>query len=176
MDTQFKELHGDLRRIAHALMRQERIDHTLETNAIVSQLYLRICSSGLPSWADSRESFLRLARRLMKQELIAHARGRAAAKRGGRMKRVGSESLDSAQPRSAPHVDRTLRPRVQALLEDAVSNGLIAPNQAAAFTLRTFLGCSSAEVADLLDMKLRTVQHACSTVTAFVAATLEPSA
>ena len=60
MDTWFRTLHGDLHRIAHHLMRRERIDHTLETNAIISQFYLRVC--GQPLVADARFSGSPLSR------------------------------------------------------------------------------------------------------------------
>jgi RNA polymerase sigma factor (TIGR02999 family) len=71
--------YPELRRIAAALMRAERPDHTLQPTAVVHQLYLELvkvkalrpASSG---GADEKTAFLGLAAYLMKQLLIHHSR------------------------------------------------------------------------------------------------------
>ena len=71
--------YSELRRIAAARMRYERLDHTLQPTALVHQLYielvkvkaLRSTSSG---GADEKAAFLGLAAYLMKRLLIHHAR------------------------------------------------------------------------------------------------------
>src|SRR3954454_298637 len=71
--------YPELRRIAAARMRAERLDHTLQPTALVHQLYLelikvkalRSTSSGA---ADDETAFLGLAAYLMKRLLIHHAR------------------------------------------------------------------------------------------------------
>src|SRR5262249_55635901 len=80
--------YPELRRIAAARMRSERLDHTLQPTAVVHQLYLELvkikalgpaASDGSP---DEKAAFLGLAAYLMKQLLIHHARplARRAAK------------------------------------------------------------------------------------------------
>src|SRR5947209_9367728 len=71
--------YPELRRIAAARMRAERVNHTLQPTAVVHQLYLglvkikalRPASSG---GEDEKAAFLGLAAYLMKQLLIHHAR------------------------------------------------------------------------------------------------------
>src|SRR5438309_7172083 len=71
--------YPELRRIAAARMRAERVNHTLQPTAVVHQLYLELvkikalrpASSG---GEDEKAAFLGLAAYLMKQLLIHHAR------------------------------------------------------------------------------------------------------
>src|SRR3982751_6119679 len=71
--------YPELRRIAAARMRAERVDHTLQPTAVVHQLYLELVKvkalrpSG-SSGADEKAAFLGLAAYLMKRLLIHHAR------------------------------------------------------------------------------------------------------
>jgi RNA polymerase sigma factor (TIGR02999 family) len=71
--------YPELRRIAVARMRSERLDHTLQPTAVVHQLYLELVKvkSLRPAGsegADEKAAFLGLAAYLMKQLLIHHAR------------------------------------------------------------------------------------------------------
>ena len=79
--------YPELRRIAAARMRAERLDHTLQPTAVVHQLYLELVKikalrpSG-SGGADEKAAFLGLAAYLMKQLLIHHAR--PLSRRAGR--------------------------------------------------------------------------------------------
>jgi len=71
--------YPELRRIAAARMRAERIDHTLQPTAVVHQLYLELVKikalrPAASGGADEKAAFLGLAAYLMKQLLIHHAR------------------------------------------------------------------------------------------------------
>src|SRR5438270_8534147 len=69
----------ELRRLAAARMRAERLDHTLQPTALVHQLYLELVKvkalrSTSSGGADEKNAFLGLAAYLMKRLLIHHAR------------------------------------------------------------------------------------------------------
>ena len=71
--------YPELRRIAAARMRAERIDHSLQPTAVVHQLYLELVKikalrPAASGGADEKAAFLGLAAYLMKQLLIHHAR------------------------------------------------------------------------------------------------------
>jgi hypothetical protein len=71
--------YPELRRIAAARMRAERLDHTLQPTALVHQLYLELVKvkalrSTSSGGTDEKSAFLGLAAYLMKRLLIHHAR------------------------------------------------------------------------------------------------------
>lgn len=71
--------YPELRRIAGARMRAERLDHTLQPTAVVNQLYLELVKvkalrPGSSDGADEKGAFLGLAAFLMKRLLLHHAR------------------------------------------------------------------------------------------------------
>ena len=75
-------VYDQLRAIAHQHMRREREGHTLETTALVHELYLRLAGSHTVP-CHGRAHFLALAARLMRRILVDHARARLAQRRGG---------------------------------------------------------------------------------------------
>jgi hypothetical protein len=50
-------VYGELRRLAHSYLRQERPDHTLQSTALVHEAYVRLTGASLPEWQD-RAHFL----------------------------------------------------------------------------------------------------------------------
>jgi len=62
-----------LRRIASHLLQRERIGHTLEPNALVNEVYLRLFASQPISYQD-RTHFFALAAQMMRRILVDHAR------------------------------------------------------------------------------------------------------
>src|SRR4029078_11979136 len=81
--------YEELRRIAAAQMRGERVGHTLQATALVAELYFKLIQQkGLPEPSSATEErlrttqdFLGLARYLMAQILIEHGRAKRAWKR-----------------------------------------------------------------------------------------------
>jgi RNA polymerase sigma factor (TIGR02999 family) len=74
-------LYDDLLRLARCASTAGRAN-TLNATSLVHECYLRIAKQGAAS-ISSREHFLALAGRAMRQILVNHARDRVAAKRGG---------------------------------------------------------------------------------------------
>jgi RNA polymerase sigma-70 factor, ECF subfamily len=94
-------VYDELRRTAHRYMAGERADHTLQTTALVNEVYLRLVDIRVISWQD-RAHFFAVAARLMRRVLIDFARSRGSVKRGGASPRVtfDEELVVSRQPRS----------------------------------------------------------------------------
>jgi len=63
-------------------MLQERESHTLQTNALVHEVYLRLVDWKEAQW-QSRAHFFGMCARMMRQILVDHARARNYQKRGG---------------------------------------------------------------------------------------------
>ena len=80
-------------------MRREKRDHTLQTTALVHEVYLRIVDYHATSYRD-RVHFFGAAAGIMRRVLIDHARRRLTAKRGGRAIQV---ALDQALQVPDPH-------------------------------------------------------------------------
>ncbi|HVS61978.1 MAG TPA: sigma-70 family RNA polymerase sigma factor [Thermoanaerobaculia bacterium] len=73
-----QEIHRQARR--H--LRRERDGHTLQTAALVNEVYLRLVDQQQTNW-HNRAQFFALSARFMRRILIDHARKRASSKRGG---------------------------------------------------------------------------------------------
>jgi len=74
-------VEGELRRIAHHYMRMERRGHTLQTTALVNEVYLKLVDQAQVDW-QNRAQFMGVAARLMRQILVDHARELRRGKRG----------------------------------------------------------------------------------------------
>ena len=93
MPLVYHQLHAQARRY----MRGERSGATLQTTALVHELFLRLVGSKDLECLD-RGHFLALSARMMRRILVDKARARTAAKRGGRIAR--------SEHSSAPDLDQ----------------------------------------------------------------------
>jgi RNA polymerase sigma-70 factor (ECF subfamily) len=102
LDALWPQVYEELRRLARRSMRGQGPEHTLEPTALVHEAYLKLSRSpGLD--ASDQARFLGLAARAMRQILVDHARGKAAAKRGDGGIRV--ELADDLGATPPPAVD-----------------------------------------------------------------------
>jgi RNA polymerase sigma factor (TIGR02999 family) len=85
-------VYKELQRLAHHHLRRERDGHTLQTTALVHEVYLRLCGLDAPQW-ENRAHFFAVAARMMRRILVDYSRRRGAEKRGGAAHQV---SLDDA--------------------------------------------------------------------------------
>ena len=74
-----------------------RQDHTLEPNALVNELCLRLLGGKQVAFRD-RAHFFAIAAQTMRRILIDHARVRVADKRGGVQQRITLSAVDGWQP------------------------------------------------------------------------------
>jgi RNA polymerase sigma factor (TIGR02999 family) len=72
----------ELRRLARYHMRLENPDNTLQTTALVNELYLKLVDQRKAKW-HNRAHFFAVAAQLMRRILIDHARRNIRGKRGG---------------------------------------------------------------------------------------------
>jgi len=75
-------LYDELRQIARRHMRGERLDHTLETTALVHEAYVKLVGLDRMHW-QNRAHFLAVAAQAMRRVLVDYAVGRRTQKRGG---------------------------------------------------------------------------------------------
>jgi RNA polymerase sigma factor (TIGR02999 family) len=142
--------YAHLYRLAVRYLRQERSDHTLEANALVNELYVKLFASEPVEWRD-RTHFFAVAAKQLRRILVDHARAARAEKRGGDRVRV---SLAAAKGLALPmnweilEIDEALR-RLEVL--DA--------RAAAVVELRFFAGLAESEIAEVLDISLATLHR-----------------
>jgi RNA polymerase sigma factor (TIGR02999 family) len=90
-DAVLNLVYEELRRQAHRYLRRERAGHTLQTTALVHEVYLKLIKQENITW-DSRSHFFAIAAKLMRQILIDYARTKHRAKRGGTKDNLPLES------------------------------------------------------------------------------------
>jgi len=142
-------VYEELRRLAHHYMRGERVGHTLQTTALVNEVYLRLAGINGLQWRD-RTHFFAMAGRLMRRVLVDYAR------RHGRDKRGGGVSVTSLDEHAV-----TTEPSVDIIALDAALEHLAAvdPQQSQIVELRFFGGLSIEETAEALGISPATVKR-----------------
>jgi RNA polymerase sigma-70 factor, ECF subfamily len=147
----FAVVHPELRRIASRFLHNERDDHTLEPNALVNELCLRLLG-GEPVAFNDRAHFFAIAAQTMRRILIDHARARIADKRGGDMERVTLTAVEGWNP--IAHFEDVL------MLDQALSKLERADSRVARVVeLRFFGGLQEDEVAEVLGVSAITVKR-----------------
>ena len=89
-------VYAHLREQARRYMRRERSGVTLQSTALVHEVYLRLVNTNEVACKD-RGHFFALASQIMRRILVDAARFRAAAKRGGAIQTEHSPSVDIDQ-------------------------------------------------------------------------------
>jgi RNA polymerase sigma-70 factor, ECF subfamily len=149
-EAQVALLYQELRRLAHACLRSERPNHTLQPTALVNEAYLRLAAQGANGPQD-RVQFLVSASRLMREILIDYARTRNRAKRGGGQAAICID--DVADLSTVREVDLIA-------LDDALNElERIDPEQRKLVELRYFGGLSIEETAQALGVSTATVKR-----------------
>lgn len=143
----FNRLNPELRRLAHYLMKGERKGHTLQATELVNQIYVRLVAAKDRDW-QNRQHFFAIAGRAMRRYLIDHARGRPRAEF------VGLQGVEALLPASSVRLDLAIT--VDRLLNELAETQ---PEWCNLVELKYFLGVTDEEAAELLGMKLRTVQR-----------------
>lgn len=143
-------VEAELRRLAHIYMMRERPGHTLQTNALVNEAYLRLIDIKKVDWQD-RAHFFAISANVIRQVLMQHARTRCAGKRGGGAARIELE--EALVP--APESDESWL-----ALDDALNRlAAIDPREAKVVEMRFFGGLSEEETAQVLGISDRTVRR-----------------
>lgn len=142
-------VYGELHRLARRYMAQERPGHTLQTTALVNEVYLKLVDAGTASWQD-RAHFFAVCAQVMRHILIDWARSRQAQKRGANEPILELEEDLVAGGRGAGLLD----------LDEALK-ALTAtdPRKGQVVELRFFGGLSVEETAEVLKVSPETVKR-----------------
>ena len=143
-------VYAELHRRAHWQMANERSGQTLQTTALVNEIYLQLVDLRGVTWRD-RAHFFALSSRLIRRVLIDAARAKAAQKRGGRASHVELDEnlLVSQEP-----------PADVIALDDALTAlAAIDERKSQVVELRFFGGLGIEETAEVLKVSPETVKR-----------------
>ena len=141
-------VESELHRLAHKYMNRENPGHTLQTTALVNELYLKLVNVQDMTWQD-RAHFFAISARMMRQILTDFARSRRFQKRGGAAQHV---TLDEAQIVSPEQGTDVLA------LDDALAQlAALDARKSQVVELRFFGGLSVDETAEVLKVSRETV-------------------
>ena len=145
-----ERVYPELRRIARRYMKSESDGHTLQTTALIHEVYLRLADVAQVEF-HQRAEFFAMAAQMMRRILVDAARTRGAHKRGGAAPKM---SLDVTAILS-PAPDRSIL-----ALDDALTAfSQVAPRQAKVVELRYFGGLTEEEIVAALKISPRTVRR-----------------
>jgi len=143
-------LYSELRSLGRALIRRQAPGQTLQATALVHEAYAKLVGNADPGW-EGRGHFFGAAARAMREILVDQARRRAAAKRGGNLKRKDLESSDLPIESPVENIlalDEALK-KLEAL--DAEKGQIV--------TLRFFAGLTMDEIAHELNTSKSSVER-----------------
>lgn len=150
LDQIFPRVYDELRALAHRQLAHERRDDSLQTTALVHEVYLRLVDDTRVT-QRGRGYFFAAVSRAMRRILVDRARRRLAAKRGD-----GVEPISLNEDHAA--VENYAAELVE--LDDALSRlGEHSPRHARVVELRYFAGLSVEQTAEALEVSPRTVKR-----------------
>jgi RNA polymerase sigma-70 factor, ECF subfamily len=143
-------VYEEMRRSAHRYMARERAGHTLQTTALINEVYRRLTTYHGVRW-QNRQHFLGVCANLMRRVLTDFARSRRFLKRGGNVEHIplNVEELAGLEPAAGLiSLDDALR-----ALES------VDERKSRVVELRFFGGLSVQETADALQVSPETVMR-----------------
>lgn len=142
-------VYSQLRRLAHARMRDEPRGHVLQTTALVHEAYIRLVDVDA-DW-QCRSHFFGVAAQLMRNILVDDARRRRAIKRGGGIHPLALDGIELAdQPPSTSLL----------ALDDALRDlEALDARKSRVLELRFFGGLTGREIAEVLAVSDTTVDR-----------------
>ena len=150
VDALFTRVYDSLKGLAHAV-RAGRARESLNTTALVHEVYLKLATSGPGAWNDEAH-FFAVAARAMRHILVDAARRELSLKRGGHESRLVTYD-DSVH-------DAGMRPAELLALDEALERlSAIDPRRASVVEHRIFAGLTTVETAKLLGMSTATVER-----------------
>ena len=150
LDALVPLVEAELRRLARSYMARERLNHTLQTTALVHEAFLRLADAQDVSWQD-RAHFLGISARLMRRVLVDHARERNVQKRGGGAAKVAFEENMAVSP--------PLNVDLLALDGALKALALVDERKCRVIDMRFFAGMTVEETAEALHVSTDTVKR-----------------
>ena len=143
-------VYDELRRIARRYMRNQRSGITLQTTALVNEVYLRLVDVSNVDW-QHRAQFFAISAQMMRRILVDAARARGSGKRGGGAAKVNIDEVAIVSPQPADAIVA-----LDAALEEFAK---AAPRQAQVVELRYFGGLSMEEIAAVMKLSTRSIER-----------------
>src|SRR5215475_7906735 len=151
-DDLFPLIYGELRRVAGRYLKRERQNHTLQPTALVHEAWLKLQNERNPQW-QGRTHGLALGAQAMRRLLVDHGRHQKREKRGAGIQPIALDDLLKANTTGGVPIEDLLT------LEDALTRlEAIDPRAAQVISLRFFSGMTSQEVAEYMQVSVRTVE------------------
>ena len=148
-----QELYAELRKLAEARLRRLRPGQTLQPTALVHEAYLRLMKTNEPAW-NGRAHFFGAAAQAMRDILVDSARRKLAQKRGAGAKRVEDTVtiVDDEGIQLSAEDMLAIHEALEKLQQEH-------PQAAELVLLRYFGGLSMAEIAEMQDVPMRTLER-----------------
>jgi len=143
-------IYRELHRAAQRYMARQQPDHTLQTTALVNEVYLRLVAFNEVSWAD-RAHFFAVCAQLMRRILTDWARGQQYLKRGKGAQPVCFDEALVVSPERGPELV-ALDEALKALSE-------VNSRRSQVVELRFYGGLSVEETAGVLKVSPETVMR-----------------
>jgi RNA polymerase sigma factor (TIGR02999 family) len=147
LDRLMPVVYEELKNLAGYYLRLEHHPHTLQSTALVHEVYLRLVQQNTIEW-EGRRHFFAVASQVVRHVLVDHSRRRHAAKRDG------GERVPMEEAAGLP------APEDLALLDESLARlAALDPQKARVVELRLFGGFSVAETASRLGISTATVKR-----------------
>jgi RNA polymerase sigma factor (TIGR02999 family) len=143
-------VYEELRRLAHHYMEGQRPNHTLQTTALVNEVYLRLADQTNPGW-QNRAHFFAVAARAMRQILVSYARSQQSQKRGGGALKVDLDEAALVSPEESKEIVE--------LHEALETLATLDSRKAQVVELKYFGGLNYEEIAEVLKISRVTVRR-----------------
>jgi RNA polymerase sigma factor (TIGR02999 family) len=142
-------VYNELRCLAHHFLQQERPGHTLQSTALVHEVYLKLIKDGTANF-ENRAHFFAIAAQLMRQILVDYARSRRAVKRNFGHKVTWDDAITWVRKKTPDLI----------ALDDALNElSKLDPQQGRVVELRFFGGLSIEQTAHVLTVSPATVKR-----------------
>jgi RNA polymerase sigma factor (TIGR02999 family) len=148
----FPLMYGELRKVAQRYLGRERRNHTLQPTALVHEAWMKLQHERGAEW-QGRTHGLAIAAQAMRRLLVDHGRHQKREKRGGGAQPVVLDELLKAATTAAVPIEDLLTLEAALTRLEAVD-----PRAAKVVELRFFSGMSAPEVAEHLNLSVRTVE------------------
>ena len=148
LDELLPLVYDELRRVASRQLAGERPNHTLQPTALVHEAYLRLINQHSVDW-QNRLHFFSIAAEMMRRILVTHAIAKKTEKRGS-----GATLLSLDEAISFPN-----KKDIDLVALDEVLTNLAEfdEQQAKIVELKFFGGLTTEEIAEVMNVSVRTI-------------------
>lgn len=148
LDELLPLVYDELRQVASRQLAKERPDHTLQPTALVHETYLRLIKQHSVDW-QNRLHFFSIAAEMMRRILVTHAIAKKTEKRGAGVTILALEEVSSFPNQKG--IDLVS-------LDEALKNlAEFDEQQAKIVELKFFGGLTNEEIADVMNVSVRTI-------------------